>query len=70
MLQSPHHVSKEKYACQYSSRGQLPATSQRSLWAELTQNRIVALVLAMIVAVPLLAAPADLKLDGYRGPDS
>ncbi len=49
---------------QSSSREQLPAASRRSVWAELTQNRIVALVLAMIVAVPLLAAPADRNLHG------
>ncbi len=47
-----------------SSRGQVPATSRRPVWAEVTQNRIIALVLAMIVAVPLLAAPADHKLTG------
>ncbi len=47
-----------------SSRGPVPAASRRSLWAELTQNRIIALVLAMIVAVPLLAAPADRNLTG------
>lgn len=47
-----------------SSRGTAPASSSRPWWAELTQNRIVALVLAMIVAVPLLAAPADLKQTG------
>ena len=47
-----------------SSRDSVPAASRRSLWAELTQNRIVALVLAMIVAVPLLAAPADRNLTG------
>ncbi|BCM88580.1 hypothetical protein IAD21_00413 [Abditibacteriota bacterium] len=34
------------------------------MWAEVTQNRIIALVLAMIVAVPLLAAPADRNLTG------
>lgn len=47
-----------------SSRGTAPATSSRPWWAELTQNRIIALVLAMIVAVPLLAAPADYNLTG------
>lgn len=47
-----------------SSRGAAPASSSRPWWAELTQNRIVALVLAMIVAVPLLAAPADLNQTG------
>ena len=47
-----------------SSRELVPAASRRSWWAELTQNRIIALVLAMIVAVPLLAAPADRNLTG------
>ena len=38
--------------------------SQRSWWAQATQNRLIALVLAMIVAVPLLAAPADYSMTG------
>ena len=37
---------------------------QRSWWAQAFQNRLIALVLAMIVAVPLLAAPADYSLTG------
>lgn len=47
-----------------SSRASTPAASSRPWWAELTQNRMVALVLAMVVAVPLLAAPADIQLTG------
>ena len=38
--------------------------SGRSWWAQAVQNRLIALVLAMIVAVPLLAAPADYSLVG------
>jgi len=38
--------------------------SQRSWWAQAIQNRLIALVLAMIVAVPLLAAPADYSMTG------
>lgn len=49
---------------EFSPRGTVPATSRRSWWAELTQNRIIALVVAMIVAVPLLAAPSDRSMTG------
>lgn len=38
--------------------------TQRSWWAQAFQNRLIALVLAMIVAVPLLAAPADYSMTG------
>lgn len=40
------------------------AVSHRSWLSQALQNKIIALVLAMIVAVPLLAAPADYSLTG------
>lgn len=46
------------------SRAIAPAASKASWWAEVTHNRIIALVLAMILAVPLLAAPADYNVTG------
>lgn len=46
-----------------NSRGHAPASSP-SWWAEATQNRMIAVVLAMILAVPLLAAPLDLNWSG------
>ena len=45
-------------------RANAPAPSPASWWAEVTHNRIIALVLAMILAVPLLAAPADYNVTG------
>ncbi len=46
-----------------NSRGHAPA-SPPSWWAEATQNRMIAVVLAMILAVPLLATPLDLDWSG------
>ena len=46
-----------------NSRGYAPA-SPPSWWAEVTQNRMIAVVLAMILAVPLLASPLDLNWSG------
>jgi hypothetical protein len=40
------------------------AASRRSWLSQALHNKIVALVLAMIVAVPLFAAPADNSLTG------
>ena len=40
-----------------------PASSP-SWWAQATQNRIIAIVLAMILAVPLIGAPLDLNWSG------
>ena len=46
-----------------NSRGHAPASSP-SFWAEATQNRMIAVVLAMILAVPLVASPLDLNWSG------
>jgi O-antigen ligase len=40
------------------------AVPKSSWWAQALQNRLIALVLAMVVIVPLVAAPADTRLAG------
>ena len=40
------------------------STPRNSWWAQATQNKLVALVLAMVVMVPLAAAPADSSFAG------
>jgi O-antigen ligase len=40
------------------------ATSRSRWWGQALQNKFIALVLAMVVAVPLLASPADLRIVG------
>jgi len=40
------------------------AVPRNSWWAQALQNRLIALVLAMVVIVPLLASPADSRLAG------
>jgi putative inorganic carbon (hco3(-)) transporter len=40
------------------------AASRNSWWAQALQNRLIALVLAMVVIVPLVAAPADSQFAG------
>ena len=44
--------------------GLRPSASRPSWWADVTQNRIIAVVLAMILAVPLFATPLDLDWGG------
>lgn len=39
-------------------------TSSKSWWAQVVQNRLIALVLAMIVIVPFVASPADRSVRG------
>ncbi|HXG24686.1 MAG TPA: O-antigen ligase family protein [Chthonomonadales bacterium] len=39
-------------------------TSSKSWWAQVVQNRLIALVLAMIVIVPFVASPADRSVHG------
>jgi len=41
-----------------------PISSVRSWLSDATQNRLIAVVLAMLVAVPLLASPADRSMTG------
>jgi O-antigen ligase len=40
------------------------AVSRNSWWAQALQNRLIALVLAMVVIVPLVASPADSRVAG------
>jgi len=45
-------------------RTELTAVPRNSWWAQALQNRLIALVLAMVVIVPLIASPADSSLAG------
>lgn len=65
MLQSPARFPLNKIVMndRTHTRGHAPA-SPPSWWAEATQNRMIAVVLAMILAVPLLASPLDLNWSG------